>query len=165
MKKGLFNGIKSGGMLFLWLMLSQFISSLLLGIVALIGWIIHPMGPTPLWAYIGSSVVFCAFWFYMGWRTPYADQMKPGGAVAVITVWTVLTFLMEGVLLFFSPQPLCGAVIREIFEAVYYDSRVWFDEFWDAPIGYLMLSTSLGVGLIRKQKKLKENPVTNDENV
>ena len=164
MKKGLLNGIKSGGTLFLWLMLSQFISSLLLGIVALIGWIIHPMGSTPLWEYIGCSVIFCAFWFYMGWRTPYADQLKPGVAVPVIAVWTVMTFLMEGTLLFFSPQPQCGAVIREIFEAVNYESRFWFYEFWDTVIGYVMLSTALGVGLFRKQKKLKENPVTNEEN-
>ena len=72
---------------------------------------------------------------------------------------------MINVYLIFLPQQLAGGMIREIAEAVNYDSRMWFYDLWDWPIGSLMLSASFAFGLSRKIKKLKAAPQAKEENV
>ena len=152
MKVRVLREFKSFFLLFLWLLLLQIISSLLTVVGTMIFGIFNLVGPTPLWQWILNGVLTCLLWFLAGWFMPYVDQLKPGGAVTVLTIWTVLTSFMRGVYLLFLPQQFCGTMLREILQAFHYDSGVRLDEYWDLPIGCFLLSIVLGTGLLLRRK-------------
>lgn len=149
----------------LWLLMGQFFGSLLYAVTSTIIGLLTLGYATPLWVYVASAALACYLWYLLGWYTPYADRLKLGGAVVVLVVLTVLISYMESVPLFFLPQQGCGEMLRHIMRDVFRDPSVRSHGGWFYPVGCVMMSASLGVGLFRKQKKLKENPVTNDENV
>lgn len=164
MKTGVLQGLKHSLLLFLWLLLLQFISSLLTVVVTVIFGVFHLMGPTPLWEQILHGVLTCLLWFYAGWFMPCADQLRPGGTVAVLTIWTVLTSFMQGVYLLFLPQQFCGGMLRQIFLFFQPNSSVLLDYYWGFPIGCILLSVALGVGLLLRRKHPKASHKTRGEN-
>jgi hypothetical protein len=171
MKASILRELKGSLLLLLWLLPVQFLSAMLTGlgsVLAAVGAIIfgvfHLVGSTPLWQWILGGVLVCLLWFLAGWFMPCADQLRPGGAAVVLTIWTVLTSFMHAVYLLFLPQELCGGMIMQILQALYYDSGAWLDQYWDLPIGCFMLSAALGVGLILRRKHAKASHKTSGEN-
>ena len=158
-------GLKSAGTIFLGLLVGQLVLSLLISVVTLIVGLITWGSPTPLALTIATGLICCYLWYHLGWSTVDADQLHRGGMISAVIIWTLLTSLMINVYLIFLPQQLAGGMIREIAEAVNYDSRWWFYDFWDWPIGSLLLSASFAFGLSRKIKKLKAAPQAKEENV
>jgi hypothetical protein len=58
---------------------------------------------------------------------------------------------MRNMYLFLLPQRICGGMIIQIVQSLYYDSIVWLDAYWDLPIGCFLLSVALGVGLLLRR--------------
>lgn len=162
MKVSVNRWLKSSLLLFLWLLLVQFISSVLTGLVALIFGIIQPVG-TALWQWIINGTLTCLFWLWMGWYTPHFAQPRPVGTVAVLTMWSMLTSFMRNMYLFLLPQRICGGMIIQIVQSLYYDSIVWLDAYWDLPIGCFLLSVALGVGLLLRRNHTKAIPKSSGE--
>lgn len=114
MKVNVLRGLRSSLLLFLWLLLVQFISFLLsVGVILILG-ISHPVGPTPLWQWIIDGVLICLFWLVMGMVTPDVVQLRLAGVVAMLTVWAILTSLMRNAYLLLLPQKTCGGMLRQI---------------------------------------------------
>lgn len=155
MKRNVLRGLRSSLLLFLWLLLVQFISSLLsIGVILILG-INHPVGPTPLWVWIIDGVLICLFWLVMGMVTPDVVQLRLAGVVAMLMVWAILTSLMRNVYLLFLPQKTCGGMLRQILQFLRYNSAFLLDEYQDLPIGCFLLSVTFGVGVLLRQKRTK----------
>ena len=163
MKTGVLRGLKNSLLLFLWLLLVQFFSSVLTGLVTMIFGIVHPVGSTPLWQWIINGALTCLFWLWMGWYTPHFAQPRPVGAVAVLTMWSMLTSSMRNMYLFLLSQRICGGMIIQIVQSLYYDSRVWLDAYWDLPIGCFLLSVAFVVGLLIRRNHTKAIPKSSGE--
>ena len=154
MKVSVNRWLMSSLLLFLWLLLVQFISSVLTGLVALIFGIIQPVG-TALWQWIINGALTCLFWLWMGWYTPHFAQPRPVGTVAVLTMWSILTSLLRNMHLILLPQRICGGMIIQLVHSLHYDSIGWLDTYWDLPIGCFLLSAALGVGLLLRRNQMK----------
>lgn len=155
MKLNVFRGLRSSLLLFLWLLLVQFISSLLsVGVILILG-ISHPVGPTPLWEWIIAGVVICLFWLVMGVVTPDVVQLRLAGVVAMLMGWAMLTSLMRNAYLLFLPQITCGGMLRQIIQFLHYNSSFLLDEYRDLPIGCFLLSVTFGAGLLLRRKRTK----------
>ena len=146
--------LKSSLLLFLWLLLVQFISSVLTGLVALILGIIQPVG-TALWQWVINGALTCLFWLFMGLYTPHFAQPRPVGTVAVLTMWSILTSLLRNMHLILLPQRICGGMIIQIAHSLHYDSIAWLDAYWDLPIGCFLLPAALGVGLLLRRNQMQ----------
>ena len=155
MKRSVLRGLKGSLLLLLWLLLVQFVSSLLSVVVIVILGAGHPVGPTPLWEWIIFGGLSCLFWFVMGWVITDVIQLRPAGAFAVLTIWTIVTSLMQNVYLLFLPQQTCGGMCREILQFLRNDPGVRLDDYLDLPIGCFLLSAALGAGMLFRRKHTK----------
>ncbi len=164
MNASILRKIKGSFLLFIWLLLVQVISSLLTMIVTMILGIFNLVGPTPLWQWILNGVLIWLLWFFAGWIMPRTDQLKPDLVAIVLAIWTLMTSLLRNISLYFLPQQFFGTMLREILQALYFDSNVRFDSYWDLPIGCFLLSITLGVGLLLSRKHPKATQVPGREN-
>lgn len=156
MKKDIMRKMGSSALLFLSLAVVQFliacITVLTMAVVSALDVLafdgVHLVGHTPLWMWITFGVLFCLLWLMMGRFV--ADLFWPGpiGAVAVLVLWAVLTFLLSTIPLLFFPQELCGGMLKEIFGPLAQGS--WIVE---KLIPCCLLSAMFGSGLFWGRKR------------
>ena len=159
MKRNVLRGLRSSLLLFLWLLLVQFISAVLVTILILVTHIGHLLGPTPLWVQIIIALPICLFWLVMGVVTPDVVQLRPAGLAAVLLGWAIVTALMRSVYLLFLPQQTCSGMLLEILKLLFSGPTFLKDDYQNSLIGFFLLPVTFGAGILlgQKRRKAKQN--------
>ena len=155
MKTRILHELKSSSLLFLWLLLTQTVCALFTLVVSILALVSMAFsgglvlsGHTPLWLSISGGALICLFWLVMGRSAPRDVRPGPAGAVAVLTVWAVLTSLIRTDLVFLA-QRACGGMLEEILRAL--EHSALFDEGRALTIGCFLLPAALGMGLLLRR--------------